>query len=148
MAETGELGMQFPVVEDLAVVTQNPSAVRRDPRLRRAFPVHDPQPLRAREQAVLQEDLFDLAARRQRLDHPAECAHSVGTPGRGSRRCRTYRVQPATSGSEGVPQPGGRARADAHVPGLSLVDDVDISLGLALEQQLPQGAVGAEPAEP
>ena len=79
VAAARELGTQLAVVEDLAVVTQDPPAVRGDPRLPGSRPVDDPQPLRAREQVVVVGNLFDLAARCQGLDHPEE-GQSVGPP--------------------------------------------------------------------
>jgi hypothetical protein len=90
-----QLRPQLPVVEDLAVVAEQPAAVLRQPGLDRAIAIDDAQPLGARQQAVVAQRFLDLAPRRQQVQHLPEqrtgaagsrtgdqrySAHGVSTP--------------------------------------------------------------------
>ena len=72
VAQAGELGLEHPVVEDLAVVAEHPPAVGRGEGLDRPLGVHDPQPLGAGQQPPGRQGLLHLAARGQRGEHLAE----------------------------------------------------------------------------
>ena len=71
VAQAGQLGLEDPVIEDLAVVAEHPPAVGRGEGLDGPLGVHDAQPLGAGQQPLGQQGLLHLAAGRQRADHRA-----------------------------------------------------------------------------
>src|SRR6266567_4120396 len=141
-----QLVAQFAVVEDLAVVAEQPALVRRDPRLARPLRVDDAQPLRSGEQPVAEADLLGVAARPQRVEHLAEHGRAGALPGDQGYPAHRGSVARARRGK--LARVAGHVGTQAHVPRLAFVDDVDLVLALPVEQQPAQDAVRTEPAVP
>src|ERR1019366_6571878 len=94
-AERAKFRPQLAVVEDLAVVAEQPAAIRRVPRLDRALPVYDRKPLRAGQQAIAREGFGKLAARSQRLNHCLE--DRPGGPGAENEGDAAHRQPPSSA---------------------------------------------------
>src|SRR5450432_79274 len=73
---------------------------------------------------------------------------SSALPWSGPRTSAIPHIWSAAQARRHQPRTVAHARPQADVPGLALVDDVDVPGGLALQQHLLQGGLGAEPAEP